>query len=414
MPVKTFTAVTCRYLIALTVLLAWASDALANTYTPTIFTDPAITGGVNSANGVITGGTGNGQVSLRSALKAADTLGGNHTVTLSTGTYVLDGSGSYTVPSQGTFSSRTLFIGNTAQNITINGNGPANTIVSMAATGRDRILAINYDGTTPNVFTTISGVKFQDGYLTYDTYGGAAIYAGPFGVAETLTINNSAFDNNICPSVSGSGGIGGAIYMFQGTLSVDNSTFTNNKSVDGDGGAILYILYNQGDTGVLGITRSAFSGNTAKGNGGAISFSAQGGPTGGQTFSVNINRNAFVSNAATGYGGAISANNSMALTAPAIKFNRFAGNTSTGSATTSGLLFVNSAGSVDASNNWWACNAGPSAGSCDKASGIGAPGAGSLSLSPWLQLRNSASPVTVNVGNTSTVTADLFGLLISQ
>lgn len=123
-------------LFALLTLFAAASGVLANTSVPTIFTDPPISGGVNNANGVITGGAGAGRVSLRSALKAADTLGGTHTVTLSTGTYVLDGSGPYTIGA-GSGSSRTLFIGNTTQNITINGNGFADvslySITSAAA-----------------------------------------------------------------------------------------------------------------------------------------------------------------------------------------------------------------------------------------------------------------------------------------
>ena len=382
-----------------------SATALANTYVPTIFTDPTIAGGVNSANGVITGGAGAGQVSLRSAFKAADTLGGTHTINLGTGTYVLDGSATYTIAA-GTFSFRTLFLGNTAQNITINGNGPANTIISMAATGRDRILTVNYDGTTPNVFTTISGVRFKDGYLTYDTYGGAALYAGPgIGIAETMTVTNCAFDNNICPTAAGSGGIGGAIYMFQGTITVDSCTFTNNKSIDGDAGAIYYILYNQGDSGVFNVTRSTFSGNTAKGNGGAVEFTAQGGPTLGQTFTVNINKNTFVNNTATGYGGAISANNSMAGLVPAINYNRFAGNISTASNITSGMLFVNSAGSVNATNNWWGNNAGPSAAPSDRASGIGTPGVGSLNVANWLQLRHAANPNSIFIPNSTTLTA---------
>jgi predicted outer membrane repeat protein len=374
------------------------ATAVANIYVPNTFTDPVITS-LNNANGQINGGA---TISLRSALMAADNLGGTHTVTLSTGTYAL----TQALPN------RQITIGNTAQNITINGNGPANTIISMTAdANKDRILLINPVGTVINVFTTFSGVKFANGYLTADTYGGAAIYAGGIG-AQGLTITNCLFDNNIAPSAAGSGGIGGAINMFQGTLNVSDSTFTNNKSMDGDGGAIYYSLYNLNatDSGVINITRSTFSANTAKQNGGAISFTAQGALKAGQTFSVTINKNTFLANAAAGYGGAVAANNSAAVSIPAINFNRFAGNTSTASATTSGLLFVNSAGSVNAANNWWGCNAGPSTSGCNQASGVGTPGAGSLTLTPWLQLRNSASPATVIVGGTTTVSADIFGL----
>jgi len=376
-------------------------------YTPNTFGDPVITS-INNATAEINGGS---TISLRSALMAADNLGGTHTITLATGTYLLDGSGTYTVPSQGTFSSRSIFIGNSSQDITINGNGPANTIISMDAAGRDRILAINYDGTTADVNTTISGITFQNGYLNYDAYGGAAIYAGPAGGnLETLAISNCIFDNNICPGAGGSGGLGGAIYMFQGTLNIDNSGFTNNQSVDGDGGAIIYLLFNQGDNGALSITNSSFSGNQAGSNGGAISFLAQGSPQPGQTFTASILKNNLVNNTATGFGGAIAADNSAALSIPAINFNRFVGNVSVALSATSGLLYVNTDGSVNAENNWWGCNTGPvAAGTCDKAGSIGGPGAGSLLAGKWLQLKTTASPAAIcntqaTLGNTALIT----------
>ena len=125
----------------------------AQNYTTTTFTDPVFTA-VNNATGVITAGAGVGLISLRSALKAADNLGGTHTITLGTGTYLLDGSTTYTNSPVNGGSARTIYFGNTAQNITINGNGPANTIISMAATGRDRIFSINYSGVVDDVFTT--------------------------------------------------------------------------------------------------------------------------------------------------------------------------------------------------------------------------------------------------------------------
>ena len=156
--------------------MLYAVTGLANTYVPNTFADPAITS-LNNATGEINGGS---TITLRSALKAADNLGGTHTITLATGTYVLNGSSTYPlVGSLPVVPYRTIFFGNTDQNITINGNGPANTIIDMAAAGQDRIFAINYDGVTADVTTTINGVKFTDGNLTLDTYGGAGIYAGP-------------------------------------------------------------------------------------------------------------------------------------------------------------------------------------------------------------------------------------------
>ena len=129
-----------------------SNAVFAANYAPTTFTDPPVSGAgitVNNSTGVITGGAGNTLVSLRSALRAADTLGGTHTLTLSTGTYVL----TQALPN------RQLNIGSTAQNITINGNGPANTVISMTNdANRDRIMVINQSGATNNVFTTFSGI----------------------------------------------------------------------------------------------------------------------------------------------------------------------------------------------------------------------------------------------------------------
>src|SRR6185436_15597364 len=145
------------------------------------------------------------------------------------------------------------------------------------------------------------------------------------------------------------------------------------------GGPGVNILFN----GDLVVTNSTFTNNVVNNatanvniNGGAIAFSAQA-PVAGQTFTVDINKNTFTGNSADGFGGAISANNSFGtpIANMKINYNRFVGNTAAASSTTSGLHYVNSAGSVNAENNWWGCNTGPSAaGTCDRAAGIGAPG----------------------------------------
>ncbi len=62
------------------VLLFITPSILANTYAPNTLTDPVINT-LNNATGQINGGT---VISLRSALRAADNLGGTHTVNLST------------------------------------------------------------------------------------------------------------------------------------------------------------------------------------------------------------------------------------------------------------------------------------------------------------------------------------------
>jgi hypothetical protein len=348
-----------------------------------------------------TDGTGLNQ--LRGAIRDADAAGGTHTIIVNPGIYTL--------------TMGEIIFGNTAQNITIIGAGPANTIISMSSGDlKDRIFFINPLGTTNSPVITIEGIKFENGYLTSDPYGGAAICAGG-GSDESLTLTNCIFENNILPA----GAFGGAAVCMQvsGDLTVDNCTFTNNISNDADGGAILFFIYSgPGYSGDLLVTNSNFTGNSVNefgdgtSDGGAIAFSGQGGVEG--SFSVTINNNTFISNTADGLGGAILANNSPDLSMSQIHFNRFFNNTSAASALSSGLHFAESSGSVNAENNWWGCNTNPVSGAstspCNQAGG-GEPGGGSLDADPWLQLKVTASPVTIcsttpsNSGNTSTITA---------
>lgn len=63
---------------------AASAPVWANTYVPTAFTEPPITGtgvSVNHGIGVIVTGSGNGLISSRSALKPTDTLRWAHAVT---------------------------------------------------------------------------------------------------------------------------------------------------------------------------------------------------------------------------------------------------------------------------------------------------------------------------------------------
>ena len=76
-------------------------------------------------------------------------------------------------------------------------------------------------------------------------------------------------------------------------------------------------------------------------------------------------------------------------------FNRIAGNDR-------GIELNDSGESVDAENNWWGCNAGPGAAGCDPIVSVG-----SVDASPQLVLGVSATPATIPVGGTSTVTASL-------
>ncbi len=75
-----------------------------------------------------------------------------------------------------------------------------------------------------------------------------------------------------------------------------------------------------------------------------------------------------------------------------LSFNRIVGNT------VAGLNNVD--GTVTAENNWWGCNAGPGNTGCD---GV----LGTVDFNPWLLLGISASPGTIGLGGTSTITTDM-------
>jgi Right handed beta helix region/RTX calcium-binding nonapeptide repeat (4 copies) len=78
-------------------------------------------------------------------------------------------------------------------------------------------------------------------------------------------------------------------------------------------------------------------------------------------------------------------------------FNRIAGNDR-------GIQLDDTGETVDATNNWWGCNAGPSAPACDNTAGAGA---GFVTTNPHLVLGVSTSPGAVPTGGTSNVTAGL-------
>ncbi len=83
-------------------------------------------------------------------------------------------------------------------------------------------------------------------------------------------------------------------------------------------------------------------------------------------------------------------------------FCRLAGNTATHGG---GALYNHGSNGANtiATNNWWGCNGGPGAGGCDVVASDG----GTLAFNPWLIITNSASPGTVSLGGSTTLTASV-------
>ncbi|MBD2755915.1 beta strand repeat-containing protein [Spirosoma validum] len=387
-PLATKQLVTC---LLFTLISLWAK---ANTY---------------NVNTTADGNSSSGTVNLRGAILAADALGGTHTINVPAGTYNL--------------TLGTVTFGNKAQNITINGAGAGSTIINMTATNRDRIFFINPTAFVYNVQTTITGVSFTNGHLTSDNYGGGAIIAG--GPNNALTITSCGFTNNTIDASRASAG-GAIAYLGGGYLAIDQCTFTTNSApsnanANGAGGAVDFEAYSFSINNVytypdnsLSVTNSVFTNNSVGNNGigGAINVSAGGFSTVDPprpTLSITIAENSFVNNSApgsggNGRGGAISATNSFSPTNVfRINYNRFVGNTANVSAG-SALISFDTQGSVDASNNWWGCNGGPT--SCaDKAYRYPGSSSGTLTTTPYLQLRTTAASSPLCSGNSTGITA---------
>jgi CSLREA domain-containing protein len=171
-------------------------------------------------DGVCENGPAGGNCTLREAINAANSLGGQDSITFSlSGTITLG----LTLPTI-----------TDATGLTIDGSGQALIISGNNAVS---VLSVN-----PGTWLTLNDLTITQ-----------AISAG-INNSGTVNITNSTFSGN-----TGSG----AIYN-SGTITITNSVFSGNSAVNSGGG-----IYNLG-TGSLTITNSHFSGNHTGYNGGAI------------------------------------------------------------------------------------------------------------------------------------------------
>ncbi len=410
--------------------------ASAVTYTVGTSTDFPITT-VNSANGQILSGAGIGQVTLRSAVIAANQSGvGPHIINVpaALGPYNLSQLNPNSPATTATQGFNDLQIGSNLSTITVQGTGGTAKIVQTVA-GNDVITTGFKAASTPAVVNlTLDHLEITGGTFT-GIFTGVDDGVGTSGNISSTTITNCFIHDN--SNSDATFGQGGAIFNQTGNLTVSNSTFSNNSALHantGQGGAIFYNLVNsagqQGSVGALSITNNVFTGNKASiksgfPGGGAIfvgvssagaaitisgnTFSsniADGGGDGGAVAIangasrvVNLTANHFTSNQVTnaaGHGGAI-----HVQTGPTnINFNRFVNN-SAATATNGHSIYhaVGNADPVDANSNWWSINTGPAANHIAGAA---------VTQAKWLQLKATASPTNVcptGPGNTSTITA---------
>ena len=352
----------------------------------------------------VTSGAGSDDVlSLREAVCEANNSGAvTSQINVPAGTYLLDistfgGGGS-------AFSSGELQVGMVAgNNITIMGAGASTTIIKQI-NGTDRVIEGDelLKGNMPLIIqgVTLTGGNCTDtsGLDCMDNGGGAVLAGGP---GDNLTITGVVFSNNNAGQTTGSGESGGALAYVGPTLVMSGSTFSSNTSNAGGGAAFLedgnFGVYL---TGSFSITNSTFNNNTAVITGGGIDFSLN------ALLPATISGSTFTGNKVTetaGVGGAIGAitfdvtNGIDTLT---MSNSRIVGN----SAPAGGTGFSASSLNATITNNWWGCNAGPGGAGCDSIS-IGS--ASTVTSSPFLVLRISANPTSVNASGTSALTADL-------
>ena len=234
--------------------------------------------------------TADGDCSLREAIVAANTDTAYNGCNAGAGADTITFAGNYTITLGG---SQLPVITST---VTINGNGPANTIIQAHASPNTATHRVFTVGAAGNL--TLDNASVQNGRSPGNSGGGIENLGA-------LTVSNSTFSGNVAGSNYSGGGIfnsgtltvintafsensaaaGGAIFS-NNVLTVTNSTFSGNASNSGGG------FYNWGS---LSITDSTISGNTA-GDGGGIYNSK----------TLVVTNTTFENNAATaGDGGAI-------------------------------------------------------------------------------------------------------------
>ncbi len=251
---------------------------------------------------------------------------------------------------------------------------------------------VTLTGATLSNNATVANLSARGGGLSSD--------GGPY----SITITGSTISGNTTP------GIGGGIYINHNVIGSNSDVFqlsgvTISGNQAGSAGGGVYYQGNSNQSFTLNQS-STLSGNIS----GTVASEAA---RGGGIFIVNFGSNAATITKTTITGNMLSATSTdnrggagiFAGSGPInISFSRIVGNTGTTAALGTGLRKDTNPGTTDARNNWWGCNTGPSAPPCDTAT-IAGGSSGTLLTDPWLRFTHTASPSTIVVGQTSTLTA---------
>jgi hypothetical protein len=428
-------------------------------------TNDIVDGTTTSIAALIANPGPDGKISLREAIIAGNntsaTSASRNTVNLPTGTYTLTqgeldvtnhltitgGGSAATIVQAGTTSSNGLskdFSFNPFDDATGLPTVAAGFAVSLSgltlqngknprqftSSGQSEGGAFDFDaGTTGAGSLSLSNVVVTNNQTTAGDGGGFALFDG-----GTITITNCTISNNIANGTSsGGGGDGGGIYIGDNfgaptTVAVSGSTITNNRtagSAAGSGGGFLSFPGIEGAgnaSNSVVFHNSTISNNTAatgQDGGGLDVFGAltvdQGtvisgnvaGRWGGGLFlssTATISNTTITGNSAGGGlgatsinegGGGIFANNSSSNVT--VNNSRIVGNIATVGSQLDGNGAASSGGVLNAANNWYGTNT-PS-------SSFFGNGVKTLTTSPFLVMTFGASPTSLSVGGTSTLTA---------
>ncbi len=208
-----------------------------------------------------------GNITLRSAIEAANHLGGSNSIQLLPGTYSLVSH----FATSGPLNDLTI-----ANNLTITGGG--SNVTSIDAGGLGRVLQV---GASANV--QISGVWIANGYAVDE--GAAILNAG------NLTLSDDLLNFNRVAAGPSQDARGGSVFNASGaTLTITNNTQVMNSSAVGGAGTA-------GVDGTAGaVAGAAGQAGTAGGNGGQ----GLGGAIYNDGGSVSISASTFANNVATG------------------------------------------------------------------------------------------------------------------
>lgn len=159
----------------------------------------------------------------------------------------------------------------------------------------NKFLGNNKKGFTVNKNTHLTVNEFSS-FENFNSNGNG----GAFENNGTLTVNNTNFSNNVAAK-------GSAIFN-KGTLNINNGKFTNNGSTSNTtfGGAI------RSEAGTLNISNSTFTDNVSKTYGGAIATS---------NTIINITDSSFYNNKTDGRGGVLSSNAYTTIRNSEFKYN---------------------------------------------------------------------------------------------